>query len=68
MKKYLPELEDIHIITPDGEDLGKSKTDIKIGNRTIHFWRMPSSSRAYPLALDKKVAHYATMLREEGLL
>ena len=45
-----------------------SKTDIKIGNRTIHFWRMPSSSRAYPLALDKKAAHYATMLREEGLL
>lgn len=45
-----------------------SKTDIIIGERTIHFWRMPSSSRAYPLAIDKKAAHYATMLRAEGLL
>jgi G:T/U-mismatch repair DNA glycosylase len=45
-----------------------SKTDIIIGEHTIHFWRMPSSSRAYPLAIDKKAAHYATMLRAEGLL
>ena len=45
-----------------------SKTDIIIGERTIHFWRMPSSSRAYPLAIDKKATHYATMLRAEGLL
>ena len=45
-----------------------SKADIIIGERTIHFWRMPSSSRAYPLAIDKKAAHYATMLRAEGLL
>lgn len=45
-----------------------SKIDIIIGERTIHFWRMPSSSRAYPLAIDKKAAHYATMLRAEGLL
>ena len=45
-----------------------SKTDIIISERTIHFWRMPSSSRAYPLAIDKKAAHYATMLRAEGLL
>lgn len=45
-----------------------SKTDIIIGERTIHFWRMPSSSRAYPLAIDKKAAHYATMLRAECLL
>ena len=45
-----------------------SKADIIIGERTIHFWRMQSSSRAYPLAIDKKAAHYATMLRAEGLL
>lgn len=45
-----------------------SKADIIIGECTIHFWRMPSSSRAYPLAIDKKAAHYATMLRSEGLL
>ncbi len=27
-------------------------------NGDIQFWRMPSSSRAYPLALDKKAEHY----------
>lgn len=26
--------------------------------RDIEFWRMPSSSRAYPLALDKKAEYY----------
>ena len=26
--------------------------------RDIDFWRMPSSSRAYPLALDKKAEFY----------
>ena len=26
--------------------------------RDIAFWRMPSSSRAYPLALDKKAEFY----------
>lgn len=45
-----------------------SKTEIKIGERIIRFWRMPSSSRAYPLPLEKKAVYYATMLREEGLL
>lgn len=42
--------------------------NICIAGRTIHFWRMPSSSRAYPLALDKKAKHYATMLQHEGVL
>ena len=42
--------------------------NICIAGRTIHFWRMPSSSRAYPLALDKKAKHYATMLHHEGVL
>lgn len=44
------------------------KQDITIAGRDIHFWRMPSSSRAYPLALEKKAAHYSTMLRSEGVL
>ena len=30
--------------------------------RTIRFWRMPSSSRAYPLSLDKKVSAYRHMM------
>lgn len=37
-------------------------------DRTIRFWRMPSSSRAYPLAFDKKVAAYRQMFEAIGLL
>ena len=38
-----------------------------INGREIHIWRMPSSSRAYPLALEKKAAHYCTMLIGENI-
>ena len=40
-------------------------TIITTNNRTLHFWRMPSSSRAYPLALEKKAAYYKMMLQTE---
>ena len=36
--------------------------------RTLRLWRMPSSSRAYPLKLERKAEAYAEMLRREGLL
>ena len=36
--------------------------------RTIRFWRMPSSSRAYPLSLDKKAAAYRRMFETIGML
>jgi G:T/U-mismatch repair DNA glycosylase len=42
--------------------------DIFIEGRCIHFWRMPSSSRAYPLPLEKKAAAYRNMLQSEGML
>lgn len=45
-----------------------SFVEINIGKRSLRFWRMPSSSRAYPLALDKKAAYYRTMLQQERLL
>ena len=32
--------------------------DCKVGTHPIRLWRMPSTSRAYPLALDKKAAAY----------
>lgn len=38
------------------------------GQREMRFWRMPSSSRAYPLALERKAEYYRTMYRHEGLL
>ena len=36
--------------------------------REMRFWRMPSSSRAYPLAPEKKAAHYQRMFTAEGLI
>ena len=36
--------------------------------RSLRLYRMPSSSRAYPLSLDKKTAAYCVMFRELGLL
>ena len=41
----------------------------KLGNtRKIHFYRMPSSSRAYPLSIDKKAEKYKNMFHRSGLL
>lgn len=34
-------------------------------NRTIRFWRMPSTSRAYPLALSKKAEYYGRLFQSE---
>ena len=36
--------------------------------RAMRLYRMPSSSRAYPLALDKKATAYRIMFNELGLL
>lgn len=35
--------------------------------RVFRHWRMPSSSRAYPMKLEKKAGYYGMMLRESGL-
>ncbi len=42
--------------------------DFRIGDREMRLWRMPSSSRAYPLPLEKKAEHYRRMFEHEGLL
>ncbi len=39
-----------------------------LGGRELKIFRMPSSSRAYPLALDKKAAIYADMMKTLHLL
>lgn len=36
--------------------------------RDLHLYRMPSSSRAYPLALEKKAEAYFNLFKEIGLL
>lgn len=40
----------------------------KWNERPMHFYRMPSSSRAYPMKLERKAEYYATMMAEVGLL
>ena len=50
----------LHTATPKvGEYIETAFAD-----RTIRFWRMPSSSRAYPLSFDKKTAAYQRMFGE----
>lgn len=36
----------------------------EIANRLMHLWRMPSSSRAYPMPLAEKARYYQAMMDE----
>jgi G:T/U-mismatch repair DNA glycosylase len=56
--------ETLHCVLPK---VGES-VETNFAGRTIRFWRMPSSSRAYPLSLDKKAAAYRQMFETIGLL
>ena len=44
-----------------------SFTNVRIGSRDIRFWRMPSSSRAYPLPLENKAEPYRKMYETENI-
>jgi len=56
--------ETLHCVLPKvGESIETS-----FAGRTLRFWRMPSSSRAYPLSLDKKAAAYRRMFETIGIL
>lgn len=35
--------------------------DLTVSSRPVRWWRMPSSSRAFPMALDTKAEHYAKL-------
>lgn len=48
-----------------GEPAVGSMSTIQKNDREIHFWRMPSTSRAYPLPLEKKAEYYRTMFNNE---
>ena len=41
---------------------------ISLDGHALKFFRMPSSSRAYPLALEKKAEKYAVLFRAAGVL
>ena len=56
--------ETLHCVLPK---VGES-VETSFAGRPIRFWRMPSSSRAYPLSLDKKAASYRRMFESIGML
>ena len=39
-----------------------------IADRPMRLWRMPSSSRAYPMKLEEKAAYYRRMMEEIGIV
>lgn len=41
---------------------------LQIGQYSLSLYRMPSSSRAYPLAIEKKAAYYHAMFRDLEML
>lgn len=43
-------------------------TTFTVGERVMRLWRMPSSSRAYPMALERKAEVYRLMLEAEGVI
>ena len=45
-----------------------NNVECNIGNHSFTLWRMPSSSRAYPLSLEKKAAYYRTMFEAAGII
>ena len=51
----------------DEPSIGCSST-FHFQERELYFYRLPSSSRAYPLALEKKAAFYRHMLQAVGIL
>ena len=42
--------------------------EFTIAERPMRLWRMPSSSRAYPMPLAEKASYYRRMMKETGLL
>ena len=47
--------------------VGKSST-ADLSNRTINIYRMPSTSRAYPLPIEQKADFYRDMFQTIGIL
>lgn len=48
--------------------IGGSVSATLSDGRDVTIFRMPSTSRAYPLAIDKKAAYYAEMFKQIGII
>ena len=77
--KQLPQCKAIVTTGQKATDIIRSQIDVeepKVGesrpfefeDRTLRLYRMPSSSRAYPLAIEKKASVYRFMLNELEIL
>lgn len=75
----LKEIPDCHTIATTGEKAAAVIAQLtstplpKMGEMVegtdgLKIWRMPSSSRAYPLKLEKKAEYYARLFRSVGIL
>ena len=77
--KQLPQCQAIVTTGQKATDIIRSQIEVnepsvgqncpfEFEDRILQLYRMPSSSRAYPLDLEKKAAVYRLMLNELGLL
>ena len=77
--EMLDAMPDCHTVATTGEKAAGVIADLtgteipKMGAmiRTtdgLEIWRMPSTSRAYPLKLEKKAEYYAEMFRHVGII
>ena len=77
--KQLPQCQAIVTTGQKAPDIIRSQIEVnepsvgqscpfEFEDRILQLYRMPSSSRAYPLALEKKAAFYRLMLNELGFL
>lgn len=75
----LARMPECHTVATTGEKAAGVIAEItgsaapKMGQMTLsddglRIWRMPSTSRAYPLRLEKKAEYYAEMFRQSGIL
>lgn len=79
LSELLSRIPDCHTIATTGEKAAQviaGLTDTlppKMGKMTVsagglHIWRMPSTSRAYPMKMEKKAEFYAALFRSAGIL
>lgn len=77
--ELLEQIPNCHTIATTGEKAANVIADLtntklpKMGemintNDGLNIWRMPSTSRAYPLALEKKAAYYKELFRQADIL
>lgn len=41
---------------------------LTIASRSLRLWRMPSSSRAYPMKIEEKASYYRALMQQVGCL